>query len=66
MTIIESITGVFDSMSEWLTGALADVTSLFYAPDTGLTLVGTLAIMGLSIAVVTMLIAVIRSFLRFQ
>lgn len=66
MTVIESITGVFDSMSEWLTGALSSVTELFYVPDTGLTLIGTLAIMGLSIAVVTMLIAVIRSFLRFQ
>lgn len=66
MTIINAITGVFDSMSEWLTGAIDGVTSLFYNAETGLTLVGTLAIMGLSIAVVMMLINTVKSFLRFS
>lgn len=66
MTIIESITGVFDSVGDWLTTAIGNVTDLFYVDGTGLTLIGTLAIMGLSIAVVMLLINVVRSFLRFQ
>lgn len=65
-TIVSAITGIFDSVGDWLVNAINDVSALFYVPETGLTLIGVLAIMGLAIAVVMMLINVVKSFLRFR
>lgn len=65
-TIVSAITGIFDSVGDWLVNSINDVSALFYVPETGLTLIGVLAIMGLAIAVVMMLINVVKSFLRFR
>ena len=66
MTIIESIFGVFDAISEWLTGAVSDLIPMFYDSSTGLTMLGTLAVVGLGISVVFLLIGLIQNFLHFR
>lgn len=66
MNIIEAMTGVFDSIGDWFVNAVSDVTSLFYVPETGLTLLGTLAVIGLAISIVMLLLNIVKSFLRLR
>lgn len=66
MNIIEAMTGVFDSIGDWFVDAVSDVTSLFYVSETGLTLLGTLAVIGLSISIVMLLLNLVKSFLRLH
>ena len=64
MNIIESMTNVFDSIGDWFVTAVTDVSSLFFVPETGLTLLGTLAVIGLAISIVMLLLNVVKSFRR--
>lgn len=63
--LITAITGVFDDLSEWLVGAVGSVTGLFYDSTSGLTFLGTLAIIGLGISVIFLLIGIVQKFLHF-
>lgn len=66
MTIVTAITTVFDAISEWLVGALADLGAVFYVAETGLTFIGTLAVIGLAIGIVFLVMGVIQNFLRMR
>lgn len=66
MGIIEQITGVFDAIGTWLTGAVQDLIPMFYVAESGLTFLGTLAVIGLGISVVFLLIGLIQKFLHFR
>lgn len=66
ISIITAVTEVFSAISEWLITAIQDVTVLFYAPETGLTLLGVLALMSLGISVIFLLIRVVQNFLHFR
>lgn len=59
----QSVLGVFTSISTWISESLGDTLSLFYN-ESGLTLVGTLAVAGLGVSLVFFLIEFIKSFLR--
>lgn len=60
----QSVFGVFSSVGTWISNSLSDTVSLFYN-DSGLTLVGSLAVAGLGFSLIFFLIEVIKSFLRF-
>ena len=62
----DSIFAVFAGIGTWLVAELGNVTSLFYHADTGLTLLGVLAVCGLGFAVVFFLISWIRNLLQFR
>ena len=64
--MIAHLTGIWDELTGWLTGAVGDVTGMFYDPSIGFTLVGTLDIAGLGISVGFLLINVIKGFLRLR
>lgn len=66
MGIIEQITGVFDAIGTWLTGAVQDLIPMFYVAESGLTFLGTLAVIGLAMSVVFLLIGLIQKFLHFR
>lgn len=66
LDILAQIFGVFDAISTWLTGAIADVMPMFYESESGLTLIGTLCLTSLGISVVFLLIGLIQKFLRFR
>lgn len=66
MGIIEQITGVFDAIGTWLTGAVQDLIPMFYVAESGLTFLGTLAVIGLAMSVVFLLIGLIQNFLHFR
>lgn len=65
MDIINTMLGVFSSVSTWFVDALGDVTTLFYA-DGNLTFIGSLAIAGLALSMVTWIIATVRSYLQLK
>lgn len=66
MGIIEQITGVFDAIGTWLSGAVNDLIPMFYVAESGLTFLGTLAVVGLAMSVVFLLIGLIQNFLHFR
>ena len=66
MDIISAIFDVFDAITSWLTGAVVDIIPMFYAAETGLTFLGSLAVVGLGISVVFLLIGIIQNFLHFR
>lgn len=63
---VDSVFGVFTGIGSWLVAELGNATSLFYQADTGLTILGVLAVAGLGIAVVFLLINWIKSLLQFR
>lgn len=65
-SVVESILAVFSAFVEWFGTTLADVSAIFYVPETGLTFIGTITVIGVAIAVTLMVIAMIRSLLRLQ
>lgn len=65
-TVIGSITAVFTAIMEWISGAISDITPIFYVAETGLTFMGTLTVMGLGISIFFLLIGVVSNFLHFR
>lgn len=63
--MIEAITGVFTSIGDWLVEAVASFMPMFYVAETGLTLLGTLAVCGLAVSICFLLIGIIQRFLHF-
>lgn len=66
MDIISEITGVFSKIGTWISDAVNALMPMFYDPEKGLTLLGTLAICGLAFSVVFLLISLIQNFLHFR
>lgn len=66
MNIIQSMTGVFDAIGEWFSGAIDTLTAMFYNSTDGLTFLGTLAVVGLAFSIVFLLINVISNFLHLR
>lgn len=66
MSIIQAIFAVFTSVGEWLVQAVNDLTPMFWNAETGLTLMGTLAVVGLAFSVVFLILGIIQRFLHFR
>lgn len=63
--VVSAITSVFTEIGNWFVDAVVAMLDIFYL-DGALTFIGTLSIMGLGIAVILMVLAMIRSYIRFQ
>lgn len=61
--IVTAIFAIFTAVLDWFGTALATVSAIFYA-DGALTFIGTVCLVGLAIAVVVMLIAMLRSLIK--
>lgn len=66
MNIVQQMFGVFSDVGTWMIDSIKDITALFWDAETGLTFIGTLALVGLGIAVIRMIIAMIRSFMQLR
>ena len=66
MDILTRIFAVFDSVGDWIVTAVNDMSALFYSSTDGLTLLGTLAVVGLAFSVVFLVIGIIQNFLHFR
>lgn len=64
-TVVTAIFSVFTAVSDWLVDAIQAVVPLFYAAETGLTFLGTLAIIGVGISVIFLCIGIVQRFLKF-
>lgn len=62
MNVIQSITGVFSDLTEWLVSTIASFESVFYNAETGLTLIGTLTLVSVGIGIGFLLFNIIRGF----
>lgn len=65
-TIVSRVFAVFTEIIQWFTTSMTTVSSMFYTTESGLTLFGTLAVIGLGISIVFLLVNVIKGMLRLQ
>lgn len=66
MSIVEAIFAVFSAIGDWFVGILPSFYSLFWVAETGLTLLGTLAVISIGIGLVFLLIGVITNFIKLR
>ena len=66
MTVVQSITAVWTEVMDWIATAMTSVIDLFYVAETGLTFIGTLAIVALAISIFFLLLNVISNFLNLR
>ena len=66
MGIVTQITNVFSEIGTWIADAVTDLLPMFYSAETGLTFLGTLAVVGLAFSVVFLIIGLIQNFLHFR
>lgn len=66
LSSVGSVFGVISGIGTWFVTGLVDFASIFYQADTGLTLLGVLAVCGLGLAVVFLLIGWIRNMLHLR
>lgn len=66
VSILDSVTGVFNEVGDWFVEVLPKITALFYNGESGLTIIGTLSIMGLGISVILLCLNMVKDFLRFR
>lgn len=65
-SVLDAILAVFTAVGTWISESVPTFYSLFYAPSSGLTFLGVLAVAGLSFSVVFLLIGIIQRFLHFS
>lgn len=65
-SVIEAVTSVFDAMADWFIGIIPTITGIFYTSEDGLSLLGVLAICGLSVSIVFLVLGVITNFFQFR
>lgn len=63
-SVVTSVVAVFSAMLEWFSTALGSVSDIFYVKETGLTFIGTISVIALSISVVLLVVNMIRRFLQ--
>ena len=64
-SVITAVTSVFTAIGTWLISSITAMEAVFWT-GTGLTFIGTLSVVGLAIAVVLMVLAMIRSYLQLR
>lgn len=65
-TVLDSVLAIFDAIGGWIPDAVTNLIPMFYAPDTGLTFLGVLAVAGLAFSVIFLVIGIIQNFLHFR
>lgn len=61
-TVVGHLTEVFTEVMSWISSALTTTLGVFYTPSGGLTVLGTLAVVGLAISIFFLLVGVISNF----
>lgn len=64
-SVVSAITAVFTAIGQWLVSSITAMEAVFWSSG-ALTFVGTLAVVGLAIAVILMVLAMIRSYLQLR
>ena len=64
--VIESLMAIWTAISTWIVSSISSVSVIFYSAETGLTLLGVLAVSSLGIGVIFLLIGVVQKFFHFR
>lgn len=64
--MIGHITTVWTEIMEWVTTSISSVQDVFYTAESGLTFLGTLAVVGVAIGIAFLIIGVIQNFLKLR
>lgn len=69
MAILEAILSIFTDIGTWFVTTLNTITGIFWTPGVGeaagsLTVIGVLAVITFGIAIITMFVAMVRSFIK--
>lgn len=65
-SILSAILAVFTAIGDWMVETIPTFFGLFYTAGSGLTILGTLAVVGLGIGLIFLLIGVIQNFMHFR
>lgn len=63
-SVVTAVLAVFTSILQWFVDSIEVAIGIFWVAETGLTFLGVLSVVGLGIAVILMLFAMIRSYLK--
>lgn len=66
MDILTAVLAVFTAIGEWIADAITALLPIFYNAETGLTLMGVLAVAGLAFSVIFLVMRIIENFLHFR
>lgn len=64
--VVSAITSVWSWLMNWLSQSIPSVISIFYDAESGLTFLGTLAVVALGISVFFLLLGLIQNFLHLR
>lgn len=64
--VLTAVLAVFSAIGEWIVEFIPSLLSMFYAPETGLTVLGIMAIAALGVSIVFLCIGVIQSFFHWR
>lgn len=64
--MLGDITEIWTQVMNWITTSLGSVQTVFYDAEDGLTFLGTLAVIGVSIAIGFLIIGVVQNFLKLR
>ena len=64
--MIAKITDVWTQVMTWITTSLGSVQDVFYDATTGLTFLGTLAVISVAIGIAFLIIGVVQNFLKLR
>lgn len=67
-SILTAVLAVFTAIGNWISGSLTAMMPVFYqsGENGGLTFIGVMSVAGLGVAVILMILAMIRSYIRFR
>lgn len=65
-SVITAITDVFTAVMAWVIEAVQSVIAVFYVAESGLTFLGVLALVALSISIFLLLMNIISNFLQLR
>lgn len=66
MDIITAIFAVFTAIGEWIGTAITSLMPIFYTAESGLTLLGSLSVVGLGMGVIFLILGFIVNFFQFR
>ena len=66
MDILTAVLNVFTKIGVWIADAITSLLPIFYNAETGLTLIGVLAVAGLAFSVIFLVMRIIENFLHFR
>lgn len=66
MAVLTAIFDVFTAVGQWIVTTVPELLTMFYSAESGLTILGVLAVASLAVSVIFLIIGLIQNFLHFR